>query len=179
MIEMLRTLYGYQAWANDDLLGRLATLDPGKQAAELDTALGLIDHYHVVARIFAGHLGGAGRQYGSDRTAETPALKELHAAVVATDRWYQEYLQKVGLKQLSGPVAFTFTDGDKGYMTRQEMLMHVALHSAIHRGEVCRILSQLSITPPWDTFAVYLHRAQPSRRSQGGGQPQGVGALPA
>jgi uncharacterized damage-inducible protein DinB len=68
-------------------------------------------------------------------------------------------------------MAFNFTDGDKGYMTREEMLTHVALHGGYHRGEVGRILWQLSITPPWDTFAVYLHQADPARRLQSERQP--------
>jgi len=167
MTEMLSTLYGYQAWANNDLLGRVALLDPKVQAAELHAALRLISHYHVVARIFASHLSGRKHRYTSDNTTETPTLGDLHAAVSATDRWYEYYVRKVSSKDLSQTVAFTFTDGDEGCMTRHEMLLHVALHSAIHRGEVCRILSQSSITPPWDTLAVYLHQAEPFRRRQG------------
>jgi len=166
MSEMLQSLYGYQAWANHDLLGKLAQLDGATQVAELDTALRLIGHYHVVARIFAGHLTGTDHGYTSDNTPETAALDQLRTSVAATDRWYQDYVRTVSPKALSEAVAFGFTDGDKGCMTRQEMLLHVALHSAVHRGEVCRILSQLSITPPWDTFAVYLHRSEPARRQQ-------------
>jgi uncharacterized damage-inducible protein DinB len=167
MSELFRTLYGYQAWANSDLLGKLELLDPKTHETELHTTIRLISHYHVVARIFAAHLSGTKHQYASANTVETPTLSELKASVTATDRWYQDYVQQVTAQMLSEPVVFTFTDGDKGCMTRQEMLMHVALHSAIHRGEVCRILSQLSITPPWDTFAVYLHEAEPSRRQHG------------
>lgn len=163
---MLQTLYGYQAWANHDLLDKLALLDEATQAAELDTALRLISHYHVVAEIFAAHLTGADHRYTSDNTVAMPRLDELRASVTATDRWYQDYVRAVSSEALSEAVAFSFTDGDKGCMTRQEMLLHVALHSAVHRGEVCRILSQLSITPPWDTFAVYLHQSEPARRQQ-------------
>ncbi len=166
MNDMLQTLYGYQAWANHDLLGKLALLDGTTQAAELDSALRLISHYHVVAEIFAAHLTGTDHRYTSDNTVETPPLDELRTAVAATDRWYQDYVQTVSPEALSEAIAFSFTDGDKGCMTRQEMLLHVALHSAVHRGEVCRILSQLSITPPWDTFAVYLHQSEPARRRQ-------------
>ncbi|TCU33592.1 hypothetical protein EV129_11597 [Rhizobium azibense] len=36
-----------------------------------------------------------------------------------------------------------------------------------HRGEMGRIFWQLSITPPWDTFTVYLHQTEPARRRQG------------
>jgi len=165
MSEILQTLYGYQAWANHDLLDKLALLDGRTQATERDTALRLVSHYHVVARIFAAHLAGANHGYTSDNTAETPSLDELRASVATTDRWYQDYIRTVTPQALSEAVAFSFTDGDKGCMTRQEMLLHVALHSAVHRGEACRILWQLSITPPWDTLAVHLHQSEPARRS--------------
>ncbi|MGX1785692.1 DinB family protein [Bosea sp. NPDC055332] len=164
MSEMLQTLYGYQAWANRDLLDKLALLDGKAQAAEREIALRLVSHHHVVARIFAAHLTGADHGYTSDNTVETPPLDELRAAVAATDRWYQDYARTVTPEALSEAITFSFTDGDKGCMTRQEMLLHVALHSAVHRGEVCRILWQLAITPPWDTLAVYLHQSEPARR---------------
>lgn len=166
MSEMLQTLYDYQAWANHDLLDKLALLDGRTQATERDTALRLVSHYHVVARIFAAHLTGANHGYTSDNTAETPSLDKLRASVATTDHWYQDYIRTVTPQALSEAVAFSFTDGDKGCMTRQEMLLHVALHSAVHRGEVCRILWQLSITPPWDTLAVHLHQSEPARRAQ-------------
>lgn len=166
MHETLRTLYGYQAWANNELFDRLALIDPQAHAAELHTALRLVSHHHVVAEIFAAHLGGTRHRHTSDNTVETPTLDALRASVAETDRWYQQYVLDVAPEQLDEAVAFTFTDGDKGTMTRHEMLQHVALHSAIHRGEVSRILVQLSITPPWDTLAVYLHRTQPARRQQ-------------
>ncbi|PKA40256.1 DinB family protein [Rhizobium sullae] len=170
MSTLLHTLYGYHAWANRDLFGKLATLDRERHKAEIHTALRLINHYYVVAQIFAAHLSGARHHYTSDNTIETPTLDVLDAAVKASDQWYLDYVGKVTTADLSEAVQFAFTDGDKGYMTREEMLTHVVLHGGYHRGEVGRILSQLSISPPWDTFAVYLHRTEPGRRLQGGNQ---------
>ncbi|KJF65431.1 DinB family protein [Rhizobium nepotum] len=166
MSTLLQTLYGYHAWANVDLFNKLESIDPEKNGAELRTALGLISHYYVVSQIFAGHLQGVPHGFTSDNLEETPGLVELRAAVMSSDQWYLDYLGTVSPTALSETVAFTFTDGDKGYMTREEMLTHVALHGGYHRGEVGRVLWQLSITPPWDTFAVYLHQAQPARRQQ-------------
>lgn len=164
MSALLHRLYGYHAWANAELFGKLETIDQVAHAGELRTMLRLINHHHVVARIFAAHLSGAQHPYTADNTEETPSLAALRAAVTACDRWYLDYLQGLMAEQLAEAVAFVFTDGDKGCMIREEMLMHVALHAGGHRGEVCRILWQLSVTPPWDTFAVYLHQAQPERR---------------
>ncbi len=171
MSILLQTLYGYHAWANVDLFNKLESVDPEKHGTELQTALRLISHYYVVSRIFAGHLQGVPHGFMSDNLEGTPALNDLKTAVTSSDQWYLDYLRTVSPATLSEAVAFTFTDGDKGYMTREEMLAHVALHGGYHRGEVGRILWQLSITPPWDTFAVYLHQGDPARRLQGERQP--------
>ncbi len=171
MSTLLQKLYGYNAWANTHLFDKLGTLDQEHHNAELHTALRLINHYYVVARIFAAHLIGAQHGYTSDNTEETPTLGELRAAVASTDQWYLDYLSGVSPENLADTIPFTFTDGDEGYMTREEMLTHVALHGGYHRGEVGRILWQLSITPPWDIFAVYLHQSEPERRQQGGALP--------
>ena len=118
---------------------------------------------------------GASHGYSADNTEGTPALGELGTAVTATDRWYLDYLETFSSQLLSEPVAFAFTDGDKALMSRQEILTHVVLHGRYHRGEVGRILAQIiSITPPWDTFAVHLHRAEPSRRLQMRHEPLGA-----
>jgi len=170
MGTLLQKLYGYHAWANSDLLDKLEALDKEQHESELTTALRLINHYHVVAQIFAAHLKGEQHNYASDNTVETPTLEELRAAVTASDQWYLAYLRNISSAQLSEAIPFVFTDGDKGYMTREEMLTHVALHGGYHRGEIGRLLWQLSVTPPWDTFAVYLHGTEPARRLQGAKQ---------
>lgn len=163
-LDLLRPLFRYQAWANDDLLGKLDGLDAVRQAQELHSAIRLINHAYVVGRIFAAHLTGAQHGYASSNTEETPTLSELRANFTASDQWFLDYLYRVTPEQLTQRVAFRFTDGDQGAMSRQEMLMHVATHGGYHRGEVGRILAQLSIMPPWDTFAVFLHQSDPSRR---------------
>ncbi|PDS34692.1 damage-inducible protein DinB [Rhizobium anhuiense] len=167
MTTLLKTLFGYHAWANADLLEKLKGVDREKYSNELATALRLISHYYVISKVFAGHLEGVPHGFKSDNLDMTPTLDELQSAVVSSDQWYIDYLTNVPTSSLSERLAFTFTDGDKGLMSREEMLLHVALHATIHRGEVCRILWQLSITPPWDTLAVFLHQSEPHRRLQG------------
>ncbi|UDF29911.1 UNVERIFIED_ORG: DinB family protein [Roseateles sp. XES5] len=161
----MQGLYRYNAWANAALFETLRTLDPQRHAAERRTALRLVNHLHIVSRIFAAHLAGVPHGYSADNTEETPELEALHAALAASDRWYCDYLRTVPPAALSEAIPFQFTDGDSGRMTRAEMLAHVVLHAGYHRGEVGRLLWQIGITPPWDTFAVYLHQSEPARRS--------------
>lgn len=163
-VPLLRTLFTYQAWANGELFEAMQSLDPVRHGEQRLTALRLINHSHVVGQIFAAHLTGRQHEFSADNMPETPTLQELRVAVAVMDRWYLDYLEGVTPEQLSASVAFGFTDGDRGRMSREEMLTHVVTHGGYHRGEVGRIMAQLSIRPPWDTFAVYLHKTEPLRR---------------
>jgi uncharacterized damage-inducible protein DinB len=163
---LLRNLFDYNAWANDELFAKLEGLDPELHKERRHEGIRLLNHCYVVNRIFAAHLTGAEHGHAATNTPETPALADLRAAVAAMDRWFLDYLDRASPGDLAEPVPFVFTDGDRGSMSRQEMLAHVAVHGTYHRGEVGRILRQLSAPLPWDTFAVYLHQAQPERRDR-------------
>lgn len=163
-VSLLRTLFSYRAWANDELLEKMEGFDPERHADARHDAIRLMNHCHVVDQIFAAHLTGATHGFSADNTQETPTLKDLRTAVAALDRWYLGYLETATPELLSESVPFTFTDGDEGCMSREEMLAHVVTHGGYHRGEVGRIMRQHSVGLPWDTFAVYLHTTEPSRR---------------
>jgi uncharacterized damage-inducible protein DinB len=165
-LTLLRGLFRYQAWANDELLQKIASIDSEPHWQERRVAIQLLNHCYVVDRIFAAHLVGATHNFSEDNTVDTPEIEALRAAVATSDRWYLEYLETTTPDLLSESLPFVFTDGDKGCMSREEMLTHVVTHGGYHRGEVGRILTQLCIRPPWDTFAVYLHGMEPARRLQ-------------
>jgi uncharacterized damage-inducible protein DinB len=166
MSNMFDVLLRYQAWANREFFDKLEKLDQIRHESERHRAARLMNHAFVVAEIFAAHLTGRAHGYGSDNPDEPVHLADLRVAVAASDKWYLDYARGVTPAQLSEKVAFSFADGDKGYMSREEMISHVVLHGGYHRGEVGRILTQLSAETPWDTFAVFLHRNQPERRQQ-------------
>jgi uncharacterized damage-inducible protein DinB len=163
-VPLLRTLFNYRAWANEELLEKMEGFDPERHKDARHDAIRLMNHCHVVDRIFAAHLTGATHEFSADNTQETPTLKDLRSAVAALDRWYLGYLETATPELLSESVSFTFTDGDKGCMSREEMLAHVVTHGGYHRGEIGRIMRQHSVGLPWDTLAVYLHTTEPSRR---------------
>lgn len=165
-VHLLRQMFCYQAWANDELLAKMEALDPAQQPEQRNAALRLMNHNEVVNQIFMAHLVGRAHGFSADNPAETPTLNQLRSSIAATDRWYLQYLETVTQAQLAESTAFRFTDGDKGHMSREEMLAHVVTHGIYHRGEVGRILTQLSIRPPWDTFAAYLHNTESERRSR-------------
>jgi uncharacterized damage-inducible protein DinB len=162
---LLTQLYRYHAWANDDLLATLQTLERDRPALDLDPVRRLVNHVLVISRIFAAHLTGTSHGYASDNTEVTPDIGKLRAGMAAVDGWYLEYLDTLAAADLDETLRFVFTDGAQGMMARREMLLHVALHAAYHRGEAGMQLKQLSASPPWDTFAVHVHQREPGRRA--------------
>jgi uncharacterized damage-inducible protein DinB len=159
---LLRSLFMYKAWANEELFAEFAKVDPEVQPSERNAVIRLLNHVYVVDRIFAAHLSGERHNYIATNTPETPALEDLRSAVAASDSWYVEYVGKMSPQSLQEEVKFTFVDGALGCMSREEILAHVATHGDYHRGAAGRIMSQASVEP----FTVYLHRTEPRRRGQ-------------
>jgi uncharacterized damage-inducible protein DinB len=164
MSSLLTSLLQYNAWANQELFDALQQFEPITHAAELHAALRILNHIHVVERIFVANLQGTSHGYSATNTQETPTLAALQQAVQATDRWYLDYTAGLSAEQLAERLNFSFVDGDHGSMSREEMLAHIVTHGGYHRGAVGRILAQLQLAPPRDIYTRYLHQAQPQRR---------------
>lgn len=160
----LQSLFGYKAWANAELFARLATL-AGEHADQLHLCIRTLNHIHVVDRIFRAHLDGQPRPFDATNTQATPSLEQLRADVAATDAWYLDYVSSVTAAELATPVDFTFTDGDRGRMSKEEMLLHVITHGGYHRGNVGQVLKAISVAPPRDLYTRFLHQSEPARRS--------------
>jgi len=159
-MTLLQSLFRQKAAINEEFF---AVLD-AVAAADRHDAIRLLNHIHVVDKIFAAHLRGEPHGFAATNTPETPTMEALRASVRETDRWFVEQAGALTPAQLAETVAFTFTDGLRGRMSREEMLAHVITHGSYHRGEVGRMLKSLSVAPPRDLFTAYLHRAEPQRR---------------
>jgi len=163
-LAMLKTLFAQKTWAHAELYDCMVTVDPVQHAEPLHTAIRMLNHIHVVDRIFRAHLLGEPHGYTQSNTVETPVLGELHFAAAETDLWFESYVAGLEPSALAESLRFQFTDGDAGRMTREEVLFHVLTHGAYHRGNVGQILKDISITPPRDLLTKFLHQREPARR---------------
>jgi uncharacterized damage-inducible protein DinB/putative sterol carrier protein len=161
-IGTLERLFRYKAHANDEILAAMRLFDDASPAREI--AIRLLSHTYVVDRIFAANLTGAEHGYAAANDSRALTLEELSGAIKASDRWYVDYVSRLEDAQLAEMIDFTFTDGAPGRMSREEMLLHVTIHGASHRGQVGWIMMESSITPPGDGLTSYLHKAEASAR---------------
>ena len=158
-------LFDYKAWADAELLATFAEV-PAEHAELLRQALRTLNHIHVVDRLFRARLDGDALPFEATNTPETPTLEHLRTAFAETDAWYRQYVRGLADDGLRDVLEFRFTDGDAGRMSRSEILQHVILHGAYHRGNVGQILKTVGLAPPRDLFTRFLHLAEPARRSQ-------------
>jgi len=159
----LKSLFGYKAWANSELFDLLVKL-PAEHADALHTCIRTLNHIYVVDRIFRAHLSAEPRPFDATNTKDTPTLAQLRSDVEATDAWYLDYASGLTASAVNETVSFDFTDGDRGSMSREEILLHVATHGGYHRGNVGQVLKSIAINPPRDLYTKFLHQSEPVRR---------------
>jgi len=160
----LISLFGYKAWADAELFALLATL-PEAHADHLHTCVRTLNHIHVVDRLFRARLCAEHSPFEATNTKATPSLEQLRQDVEATDTWYQSYVSGISEPDLSTVLDFTFTDGDPGRMSTEEILLHVLTHGGYHRGNVGQVLKSISVAPPRDLYTRFLHEIEPKRRA--------------
>lgn len=164
MREALQHLFRFKAWANDELLTGLGRL--GGQPHVTALAVKALSHSLVVDRIFAAHLRGTAHGYTSANLDDMPALEDLAADIRSTDREYIDYVSTLDREQLAERIEFEFTDGARGCMSREELLLHVIVHGAGHRGQVSALLLLNALPAAKDGFTTYLHESEPARRER-------------
>ena len=162
-VTTLKSLFAYKAWANTELFALLGTL-PSEHSEQLHTCIRTLNHIYVVDRLFRARLAGEPAPFHATNTKETPTLAQLQGEVESTDAWYVKYVASVVESDLSHALDFTFADGDRGRMSREEILLHVITHGGYHRGNVGQVLKSISVAPPRDLYTKFLHQSEPSRR---------------
>lgn len=165
MNGILVSLFAYKAWADTELLAALDTFDSERHPDTFHAMLHTLDHANVVDRIFRSHLSGtATSQFKATHSEPMPSLVELREIVRSTDDWYLRFASSISAEHLKHRMHFTFTDGDQGSMSGEEMLLHVITHGAYHRGSIGQILEEAGASSPPDSLTKFLHRQEPDRR---------------
>jgi uncharacterized damage-inducible protein DinB len=165
MSAILQSLFRYKSWADTELLAAVGALDASAHPEARHTAIRILNHIHTVDKIFIANVKGEKHSFTATNTPETPTIEELSWNALETDRVWQDYIAALSASDLAQTISFTFTDGDKGTMTREEMLHHALAHGAYHRGAAGRLVAQTGVAPPRDLFTKFLHQTQPERRA--------------
>lgn len=160
----MQNKFRYKAWANEELLELISQINREEHPEQWTMAVRLLNHTHVVDRIFIAHLQGESHSYTATNTQETPTIAELNASIRSTDHWLINFAGEFDRSQDNRIINFTFTDSERGSLSVREILDHLIIHGAYHRGNIGMLLTACDINRPGDTFTRFLHLNEPERR---------------
>jgi uncharacterized damage-inducible protein DinB len=121
--------------------------------------LRVLDHIHVVDRIFQHHLQGLPHSFQAPRSATMPDLQVLAASAKEVDDWYSSYVDTLAESDFEQPLEFVFTSGKRACRRRGEIILHVCLHGTYHRGNAGALLQLRGLTPSRDAITDFLEDA--------------------
>jgi len=146
-VDTLRRLYAHLRWADDRALESLRAA-PSAAAAPALERMG-----HILA---AEHVWLARLHQRPATVAVWPALSIEACAEVAaaTHREFEALLDTLDDDNLDREAPYTNSAGQHFRSEVLDILLHVALHGAYHRGQVAALLRQAGETPiPTDYIA--------------------------
>lgn len=163
---LLHDALRYKAWADRRTLDAIATIDAQRFACAVAFACRQLNHMVRVEELFRARLLAAAEPHASTNSDDVPALCDLDRRLCASNEWLQGYVRSLTAADLQESIRFTFTDGQRGTLTREEMIFHLVNHGTYHRGAVGHALDLARAARPADTFTVFIHAAEPHRRTE-------------
>src|SRR5262245_2452818 len=125
-------LIHYKQWADRGLCDVIAGNLDRLNAEAAAIALRILDHFHVVDKIFQDHLKRVPHEVQAPRSESIPEFQTIASGVKDVDAWYSSYIATVQEEDFDQPVDFIFSNGTPARMSRGHILRHVCLHSAYH-----------------------------------------------
>ena len=156
-----RMLTRYNNWANKLIFDAVAALPEGEATKErpslFKNMVHTLNHSYVIDLIWQAHLEGREHGFSARNTPGHPPLDELRGKQQALDDWYIAWSDSLSEAALAQKVHFTLIGGNRGVMTRGEILLHIVNHTTYHRGFVADLFYQVpGARPPTTDLPVFL-----------------------
>ena len=159
----VRLFARYNAWADKVMFDAVAELPPGEdvkpRTSLFKNIVHTLNHNYIVDEIWRGHLEGRDHGYTARNTADTPALAALWTQQHAAHQWYTQWADAATDDSVNERVEYELIGGNKGVMTRGEIMLHVVTHHSYHRGFAADLFYQVPARPPVMDLPVYFRDA--------------------
>lgn len=155
----LSDLLAYNRWANHQYLDALARLNEEQFLRKLGGSFGSIRET-LVHLAWAEWLWSERWQGKSPQSRATPERFPTADAV----RSYLEDVEQVQARVLEGGgadlatarIRYTNLRQQEWEYTLEQMVHHLVMHSAYHRGQLATLLRQLNLVPPTTDYLVHV-----------------------
>jgi uncharacterized damage-inducible protein DinB len=140
----LQRLFSYDDWANGEVARTLSKLESPPARS-----IRLLGHIMSAERLWLERLRQQKQTYP---VWPEFGLKQCEEEVGAVGELWTAYLASIREDDLSRSVAYKNTKGETFTSQTQDILMHVILHSAYHRGQIATDTRAAGFTPAYTDF---------------------------
>jgi uncharacterized damage-inducible protein DinB len=144
MLEHLRRQFVYEEWANREVLSAVRS----NQEANA-RPVQLMAHVLSAQRLWLERLK---QQAQSLPVWPKFDLEECESHAVELGRLWREYFESLSPSLLSQTVSYKNTKGEPWTDTVQDILTHVLMHSAYHRGQIASHMRANGQAPAYTDF---------------------------
>ena len=144
MLEHLGNLFSYDDWANREVLGSLRALN-----APPERSVKLLAHVVSAERLWLQRL------LVQKQTLPVWPMFTLAQCKLQVDQLpmlWKSYLTALGEAGLARSLTYKNTKGESFSSQKQDILLHVVMHSAYHRGQIATDMRAAGFTPPYTDF---------------------------
>lgn len=150
----------YKTWANKLIFEAVSEL-PHKELYKerknlFPSIIRVLNHMYIVDLIWQAHLERKEHGLKERNPEKCPSLEKIWLSQQKMDEWYTSYSEQLSIDELNEKIDFKFMNGDKGIMTRNEILLHIVNHATYHRGFIADMFYQIPIKPPTTDFPIFL-----------------------
>lgn len=143
-LEHLRRLLAYDDWANREVCRVLNEAEPPPARSQ-----------KLLAHIIGAEELWLDRLLAEKKPVEVwPALTsgQCEARLTELARRWRSYLAGMSAEKLTAPIAYVNSKGEPWKSPAEDVLLHVVMHSAYHRGQMATDMRAAGHTPAYTDF---------------------------
>jgi uncharacterized damage-inducible protein DinB len=143
-LKHLHQLFAYDDWANREVLRVIGTAEPPPARS-----LSLLGHILAAEELWLGRLLADAKPV-EIWPAANPEQREARISRLSAS--WRGCLDGLSAEKLSARIAYVNSKGESWENTVEEVLLHVVMHSAYHRGQIASDLRAAGHTPAYTDF---------------------------
>ncbi len=140
----LRRLFAYDDWANREVLG--AMRGAGNPPAR---SLKLVAHIFAAERLWLERLE---QEKQSLPVWPEFTLEQCEAQAAELPLLWKKYLEGRDEAGLGGSISYKNSKGENWNSRKDDILLHVIMHSTYHRGQIAADMRAAGFTPAYTDF---------------------------
>lgn len=149
LLASLRRQLHYDAWAHREVLTALAGA-----ASPPEKALRWFAHILAAERLWLARIRGEPSKVA---VWPEPDLDRSRGEVEELEGLWKSYLETLTPEGLGAEIVYVNSKGEPWRSRVEDVLQHVVIHSAYHRGQIAAALREAGISPAYTDF---IHAAR-------------------